>query len=780
LLFGVVLMLTLMTGCRADEAPDSGDTLRDMNTSTPASAATLPTLAELNGKTFAVITGTIFDEYTHKYFPKSDVVYYKSTTDVVTAVANQKVTACLLDEPVARIIARNHNNLAVIDEMVEKDNYGYAAAKNDFSYQLTQQMSEFIRKLRSDGTLDQLQELWMGTDENAKTVGDWENLPAANGTIRFVTVAQTEPFSYYKGTDIVGYDIDMLVRFCKTYGYGLQITDTADDTWLAGLTGGKYDLAAASISITEERKQSIYFSDPNYNGGVVAVVARSEDTSAANTSNTSVPEYASAQELDKAKAKMGVRTGSIQDAYTKDYLPHASISYFEDIADMIAALNSRKIDGFMTTTPRVPFILKDNTHLTAFELKGPHDDTAFMVARTKFGGDLLPQLNEYIASCRQSGLFDEIYNGWFHAGKGNEYPTIIDPGDLPNINGVIRYAAQGNTEPISFMIGSELTGFEMDILTRFCKENGYALEITESNIAGMLAGITTGKYDVAGGALAITEERRQSVDFTDSHYSYGQWIIVRSSGVSGAAAMSKESFWGTQWEKLSNSFYKNFIKESRWKLIVSGIEITLIISIMSALFGTIFGFGVCMLRMRRNKAAVGTAKAFIRIIQGIPMVVLLMVLYYVVFGSIDINAVVVAIVGFTINFGVYVGEIMRTGIEAVDKGQIEAALALGYSKVQTFRRITFPQAARHFLPVYKGEFISMVKMTSIVGYIAIQDLTKVSDIIRSRTYEAFFPLIVSAVIYFLLAWGLTSLLNLIEIRIDPRLRSRKVKGVKEL
>lgn len=120
---------------------------------------------------------------------------------------------------------------------------------------------------------------------------------------------------------------------------------------------------------------------------------------------------------------------------------------------------------------------------------------------------------------------------------------------------------------------------------------------------------------------------------------------------------------------------------------------------------------------------------------------------------------------------------MLSGINAIDPGQREAAAAMGYTSAQTFEKIIFPQAARHFLPVLKGEYISLVKMTSIVGYVAVQDLTKMSDIIRSRTYEAFFPLIVTAVIYFLLSFGLSSLLGLIEIRIDPKHRPRTLKGV---
>ena len=210
----------------------------------------------------------------------------------------------------------------------------------------------------------------------------------------------------------------------------------------------------------------------------------------------------------------------------------------------------------------------------------------------------------------------------------------------------------------------------------------------------------------------------------------------------------------------------------------NGIGVTIFISILSAVFGTVLGFLICLMRLSKNKVADAIAITYIRILQGTPMVVLLMILFYVVFARTGIDGVWVAIIGFGMNFGAYVSEMMRTGIEAVDRGQMEAALALGYSKPRAFFKIVVPQAARHFLPVYQGEFISLVKMTSVVGYIAIHDLTKASDIIRSRTYEAFFPLVTTAIIYFIIAWLLTRALTAIQKRIDPvRRRNRRKPSV---
>jgi len=138
---------------------------------------------------------------------------------------------------------------------------------------------------------------------------------------------------------------------------------------------------------------------------------------------------------------------------------------------------------------------------------------------------------------------------------------------------------------------------------------------------------------------------------------------------------------------------------------------------------------------------------------------------------VDVNPILVAILAFGMNFAAYVSEIFRAGIEGIDKGQREAGLAMGFTPLQTFAFIVLPQTVPRILPVYRGEFISLVKMTSVVGYIAVQDLTKASDIIRSRTFDAFFPLLMVAVLYFAIAWVLMQALEYLERRTDPK-RSR--------
>lgn len=221
---------------------------------------------------------------------------------------------------------------------------------------------------------------------------------------------------------------------------------------------------------------------------------------------------------------------------------------------------------------------------------------------------------------------------------------------------------------------------------------------------------------------------------------------------------------------ITDSFYSNIIQEQRYILILDGLKVTIIISILATLFGTLLGGLICYMRMSKNRMLRGISGVYISILRGTPVLVVLMIIFYVVFASVDIDPVAVAIIAFGLNFAAYVSEMFRTGIESIDRGQTEAGIALGFTKVKTFIHIVMPQAVQRILPVYKGEMIALVKMTSIVGYIAVQDLTKAGDMIRSRTFDAFFPLIMVAVLYFLISWLLMVALGYAEKKTNPKLQ----------
>jgi len=294
--------------------------------------------------------------------------------------------------------------------------------------------------------------------------------------------------------------------------------------------------------------------------------------------------------------------------------------------------------------------------------------------------------------------------------------------------------------------------------------------------SSLIAAMAAGKVQMISDGIAITEERAKQINFSDPYCYFNTVVVTLRKNLDGQvennAEVQKKSFF----KSVKESFNNNIIHEKRYLLIIEGLKITIIISIFAALLGTIIGGLICFMRMSKNNFLSHTAKVYISLLRGTPVLVLLMIIYYVVFASVNIYPVVVAVIAFGMNFGAYVSEMFRTSIQSIDRGQLEAGIAGGFTKVQTFLHIILPQALRHVLPVYKGEFISLVKMTSIVGYIAVQDLTKASDIIRSRTFDAFFPLIMVAIFYLIIAWLLTWALGYIEISVDPKIkRSKRTK-----
>ena len=210
---------------------------------------------------------------------------------------------------------------------------------------------------------------------------------------------------------------------------------------------------------------------------------------------------------------------------------------------------------------------------------------------------------------------------------------------------------------------------------------------------------------------------------------------------------------------LIESFTNNLIVEDRYRMILDGLQVTLLITLCAAVLGTLLGGLVCWMRMSRRRWLQQVARVYIDLMRGTPVLVLLMLMYYVVMAPIDATGIVVAIVTFAMNTAAYISEMLRTTIQGIDRGQTEAGLALGFTGRQTFFKIILPQVVRKVMPVYQGEIVSLLKGTSIVGYIAVSDMTRASDLIRSRTFDAFFPLIVTAIIYFLMAWLIGLLLQ---------------------
>ena len=714
---------------------------------------------DYNGKKLGVLVGPLMEDAAKAFFPDSEYLLFDSYPDCVTALLAGKIDGFLGDEPGVKSIRAEQPKVDYIHESLTENNYSFAFRKDDQkSAALCREFNAFLKKCWEDGTMEEL-DVWFGVDEAKKTV-DMSGLSGENGTIRVVTTSTDMPWSYIKDGKHVGYDIDLVVRFCRDRGYALEIGDVDFAGRIPAIQSGKYDFTT-DMNVTPERMEQVLFSDPTSHGGIVLAVRASD--LAASIQPESAAEYSEYSDLSGKRVSM--LTGAPFEELVRSKVPDVGeFSYFNSAPDTILALKSGKTDAFLTNNAVGALAVNRNPELALFPQD--LDTSAFGIAFAK--GD--PARDMWQAA--YDAISEETKNALWEKWTGSDDSVKLLPEqDWPGSNGTVQAAVCDSLEPMSYMgNGGQLIGFDIEMILLMAKELDVHVEFTGMEFSAIMSSVQAGKALLGAGSIIATDERKQSVDFVE-YYPAAFVLVVRAFRIeTGGSFLSA----------IADSFQKTFIRENRWKLFLQGISTTMLITVLSILFGTILGFAVFMLCRNGNPAANFITRFFVWLVQGMPAVVLLMILYYIIFGRVNISGAAVSVVGFTLVFGSAVFGMLRAGVGAIDKGQLEAAYALGYTNRKAFFRIILPQALPHFMPAYKGEITALIKATAVVGYVAVQDLTKMGDIVRSRTYEAFFPLIAVAIIYFILAAILTFLVNRIEIRIDPRRRSKQqiLKGVK--
>ena len=709
-------------------------------------------LADLSGKKIGVMTGSIQAVMMPELIPDATYMEFNSVSDLIVALNSKKIDAFGCDESLYTSMLWEGQAVDRIDEPLGESNYGMIFPKGK-KLDLQQKMNEYIATLKADGSLVALEEKWFGAKEPTEFVS-YDNLNGTNGTITVAIDSSAMPFVYLKNNQFVGFDVEFITGFAKEYGYNIKFENVAFAAILGGVQSEKYDLGISGITITEERRESMDFSDV-YHVEDLAVIIRSE---------------AGANDLSQFNtATLGVVTGSLYGGYSREQFPNAKIKEFNNFSDVLVALKQGKVDGIMLDKPNFNSVARTDKSLSCITVPAYSVEIGFGFQKNDGGYSLQAQMNEFLAKLKNEGKTDELIDKWY----GETEPEETIPLDqLAGGTKTLNVAIDTTRKPFVYMYEGKPVGFEIEVLYMFCQEYGYNVNISDVSFASGLAGLASEKYDLVCGGLYMTDERKESVNFSDPYMNAE--VVMAKYERSGF-----ENFWLS----LKESFEKTFIREQRWKLIVEGIYTTLIICFFSVLGGTLFGFALYMLARSKmkwlSKLSRGFAKVYSTIIAGTPTLVILMILFYIVFTSPDISGVLVAIIGFILTFGSFVYEQLSLTVSGVDNGQLEAAYALGYSRNQTFFRIVLPQAMKMFLPSYSGEIVSLIKATSVVGYIAVNDLTKMGDIIRGNTYEAFFPLIAVAVIYFAITWGVAGLLGILKRKAEPKRRKNKniLKGV---
>ncbi len=714
---------------------------------------------DIQDKNIGVLLGSVYDAYAIKTYPKAKVLQFQSVSDLLISLKSGKIDALYHDQSSVPELLKSYPEFEVLAKNIFYQSIG--AGFNREKKQLRDQFNDFLREIKDNGVFNDMKDRWMDKGQDEMPIIESSK---TNGLLRTGVVNDLgKPFAFIQNGEMAGFDIELAKRFAAYTGREFTPVPLPFGSLIASISTNKIDMITASMFITEERKKQIDFSEPYFEAGASLIVRKSD-------MEQSQPGMLTVLD-DIADKKIGVFTGTVHDAFIAKKYPQARIFRYEGTADMMLSVKSNKIDAAMFDLITAKLILKHNPDLGLLS-----DQVLTLPLGMGFNKEnpaLRDDFNSFLKEIKSDGAYDIMHKRWF---VEDAEEAVMPEFNKPATGKKLLVGVSVDDLPYVAVINGKYVGFDIELVRTYAERRNYQLEIITMEFPSLVAALAARKVQIITDGMAITPERSQAINFSDSYAEFRTAVVAPKNKLTGYQGQVYKPEKKTFLKSVADSFQSNIIQEKRYLLILDGLKLTILISLFAALFGTLFGGLICFMRMSKRKILNVIANLYITLLRGTPVLVLLMIIYYIVFASVNINPALVAVFAFGLNFAAYVSEMFRTSIESIDKGQKEAGIAGGFTKVQTFIHIITPQAMRHLLPVYKGEFISLVKMTSIVGYIAVQDLTKASDIIRSRTFDAFFPLIMAAVLYLLIAWLLTWALGYVEISVDPK-RKRKTRIV---
>ena len=685
------------------------------------------------------------------------------------------------------------------------------------------------------------------------------------------------PFEYINNDgEPDGFDMAVIKAIGKAEGFDVEIVSMEFKSLVASLANGSLDAAIAGMTVTEERKQSVDFSDSYYTAKQCIIVpVDSEITGLADLNGK----------------KIGVQEGT-----TGDFLatpaddntindPTTEVQRFKKGTDAVVSLNNGGVDAvIIDKNPAETFVANNEGKLKMMEDNTSTEEYAIAVG--KGNEELLAKINSGMQKIKEDGTFDKLVAQYIGGEEKSEEPeeTVT-----------LTVGTNAEFPPFEYMDDNgEPAGFDIAVMDAIAEAEGMKVDMINMEFKSLVASLANGSVDAVIAGLTVTEDRQRSVDFSDSYYTARQGIVVKKDSdiqsladlngkrigvqegttgdfittpgedneiitdettdvqrykkgsdaivalknggldavvidtnpamnfvannadalrmieddtsteeyaiavgkgdtellekinrglqtikengtfdklvdeyISGNVTVDKETS-SNPFTNFINNVKFVFVETNGYKLMLNGLGVTLGISLCAGLIGIVLGFILALMKLTENRKKRKTiwsriAGAYIDVIRGTPAVVQLLIMFMVIFHS--KFAIVAAILSFGLNSGAYVAENIRAGILAVDVGQMEGGRSLGFTYGETMRYIVMPQAIKNVIPALGNEMITLVKETSIVGYVAIVDLTKASDFIISRTYQTFLPLIATAIVYYCIVKILTKILAMVERRL---------------
>lgn len=475
--------------------------------------------------------------------------------------------------------------------------------------------------------------------------------------------------------------------------------------------------------------------------------------------------------LDSPNASFSCQLGNDYDSCVQERFPNAQITMVSSWDDMVARLNYGRDTAILMENSSIAYLAQAVPTLYFFDEPIATSEYCYFTDKTERGTQLCAQLNAFVDEQKADGSMIRLQEKWLSSSEDDfSMEEVVFAEDAQTLN----IAVEPDWPPFSYIMDQDYgpIGYFIDQLNLFCAQYGYIpnyISLTSADACAL--GVSSGKYDIGAVGLVYTPERAQAFSITEPVMADDIYVCVRASSVMG---IDLQEYVGktTFWKHMAGSLYQNLIAHDRWIMLLNGLWNTVVMSIGAVVLGTVLGALIYFLRRQKNMLLSSIARLYINIFQRMPQVLLLLILCYIVFTGDSTSGVMVCIVTFALSFAPFVAEMLRSGVDAIPEGQWKVAMALGFTKTQTFFKIILPQVMQIIMPVYKGDVVTLILETSIAGYIAVEDLTKMSDYIRASTFEPMTPMLVTALIYFLLTLCIGLALGQLEKLFNAQSRRR--------
>ncbi|MCQ2793970.1 MAG: ABC transporter substrate-binding protein/permease [Bacilli bacterium] len=711
----------------------------------------------------------------------------------------------IADYPIAERLVNNSPNITSINELVrpyfDENDIGYAYTffrdrNNDEPYPIENDLKIAIDYLNTTQTLQSLKTKWfdVNSDKTLTSLND----TGYDTELTIYCDVNCEPMCYVAKDEVgneklTGYEYDVLINAIN-YLNGREHEDDDHIYTIKNyikLDGAKDNIINKFAEIMSDKTETdrsvcllmgcipyhsewmqydpypyayyLLSSNPVLDVNGVRFVVKTPDD-----------QIHSLSQLNNYNRRIGIKPNSLFANDVKNELPNAQYYVYNSTTDCIVAARSNKIDAFFTTEVEANLLGEDFKALFDSFPKEITASTSFAFNSNATGRKICEKFNVFFEDEKNQEEIKALQHKWLSLDNAKNLPQVEPLPYNPNGEQLVYYTP-ADSLPYDYYSPEkkEFSGYEIDLLRLFAKKCGYNIkEEKEAGFDTVISKVTTDDTGLSIGGGSLTGVTTSGIVFSTP---------TSESKVIGVVLNKTFSDNRSFWQKIVDAFYSTFIEEGRYKLFLQGILNTFLIVIASIAGGTIIGFLVFLLLRATNLKLLDKLLGAVSwLLTGLPEVVTLMIFFYVIFRNVQIEGLIVSMVVFSLLFACSVFSLLGQGVATVDKGQEEAATALGYKRRTTFMKIILPQAAKQSLPGYKSAITSLIKSTSIVGYVAVQDLTKIADIIRNQTFEAFFPLIAVAIIYILFALVFEFIVNRINFSTDPKHRSQKriIRGIK--